>query len=172
MRAASNTVGSPTPQGGAARRAAPHGRRAGALRSPLAFARPSQSSRRSLRGRSPAGARAPPGGGLAAAAFAVLARSGRHRLGSDCPHRCQHRDRDEDQNLRRATPLPCARTGDLAVPPPAKVVPPGRSGSTVPRRVRGVQRSEHGVLVVSIDRLTPMLRMAAGTVPPVVQSSR
>jgi Nuclease-related domain len=39
-------------------------------------------------------------------------------------------------------------------------------------RARGVQRSEHGVLVVSIDHLTPMLRMAAGTVPPVVQSSR
>ena len=39
-------------------------------------------------------------------------------------------------------------------------------------RVRVVQRSEHGALVVSIDHLTPMLRMAAGTVPPVVQSSR
>jgi len=39
-------------------------------------------------------------------------------------------------------------------------------------RTRGVQRCEHDVLVVSIDRLTPMLRMAAGTVPPVVQSSR
>jgi hypothetical protein len=29
-----------------------------------------------------------------------------------------------------------------------------------------------GVLVVSIDHLTPMLRIAAGTVAPVVQSSR
>jgi hypothetical protein len=35
-----------------------------------------------------------------------------------------------------------------------------------------VQRCENDVLVVSIDRLTPMLRMAAGTVPPVFQSSR
>jgi hypothetical protein len=39
-------------------------------------------------------------------------------------------------------------------------------------RVRGVQRSEQGVLVVSIDHLTPMLKMAAGTVAPVAQSSR
>jgi hypothetical protein len=34
-------------------------------------------------------------------------------------------------------------------------------------RARGVQRSEHGVLVVSIDRLA-MLKVAAGTDPPVV----
>jgi Nuclease-related domain len=39
-------------------------------------------------------------------------------------------------------------------------------------RARGVQRCEQDVLVVSIDRLTPVLRIAAGTVPPVVQSSR
>jgi hypothetical protein len=39
-------------------------------------------------------------------------------------------------------------------------------------RVRGVQRREDDVLVVSIDRLTPMLRIAAGTVSSVVQSSR
>jgi len=39
-------------------------------------------------------------------------------------------------------------------------------------RVRGVQRCEDDVLVVSIDRLTPMLRIAAGAVPSVVQSSR
>jgi hypothetical protein len=39
-------------------------------------------------------------------------------------------------------------------------------------RARGVQRCEQDVLVVSIDRLTPILRSAAGTVPPVVQSSR
>jgi hypothetical protein len=35
---------------------------------------------------------------------------------------------------------------------------------------RGVQRCEDDVLVVSIDRLAPMLRMAARTVPSVVQS--
>jgi hypothetical protein len=39
-------------------------------------------------------------------------------------------------------------------------------------RVRGVQRYEHGVLVVSIDRLRQTLRVAAGAVPSVVQSSR
>jgi hypothetical protein len=39
-------------------------------------------------------------------------------------------------------------------------------------RVRGVQRCEDDVLVVSIDRLTPTLRIAAGAVPSVVQSSR
>jgi hypothetical protein len=39
-------------------------------------------------------------------------------------------------------------------------------------RVRGVQRCEGDVLVVSIDRLTPMLRIAAGAVPSVVQSNR
>jgi Nuclease-related domain len=38
-------------------------------------------------------------------------------------------------------------------------------------RVRGVQRCEQDVLVVSIDRLTPTLRIAAGTVPSVVQPS-
>jgi Nuclease-related domain len=37
---------------------------------------------------------------------------------------------------------------------------------------RGVQRREHDVLVVSIDRLAPMLKIAAGTVPLVVDSSR
>jgi hypothetical protein len=35
-------------------------------------------------------------------------------------------------------------------------------------RARGVQRREHDVLVVSIDRLAPMLKIAAGTVPLVV----
>jgi hypothetical protein len=39
-------------------------------------------------------------------------------------------------------------------------------------RTRGVQRCEHDVLVVSIDCLTPMLRIAAGTAPSGVQSSR
>jgi hypothetical protein len=38
-------------------------------------------------------------------------------------------------------------------------------------RVRGVRRCERGVLVVSIDRLTPTLRIAAGVAPSVVQSS-
>jgi len=63
--------------GGARRAAAPHGRRAGPLRRPLAFARPSQPGWRSLGGRGPARARAPPGGGLAAATLAALGRSGR-----------------------------------------------------------------------------------------------
>ena len=39
-------------------------------------------------------------------------------------------------------------------------------------RARGVHRREDDVLVVSLDRLTPMLRIAAGTDPSVVQSSR
>ena len=39
-------------------------------------------------------------------------------------------------------------------------------------RARGVQLCEDDVLVVSIDRLTPLLRIAAGTVSSVVQSSR
>jgi Nuclease-related domain len=38
-------------------------------------------------------------------------------------------------------------------------------------RARRVRRCEHDVLVVSIDRLTPVLRIAAGTVPSVVQFS-
>jgi hypothetical protein len=38
-------------------------------------------------------------------------------------------------------------------------------------RARGVQRCEHDVLVVSIDHLTPTLRIAAGAVPSVIQSS-
>jgi hypothetical protein len=33
-------------------------------------------------------------------------------------------------------------------------------------RVRGVERREHGVIVVSIDRLTPALRSAAGMIGP------
>jgi hypothetical protein len=39
-------------------------------------------------------------------------------------------------------------------------------------RARGVQRREDDVLVDSIDRLTPILRIAAGTVSSVVQSTR
>jgi Nuclease-related domain len=39
-------------------------------------------------------------------------------------------------------------------------------------RASGVQRCEHDVLVVSIDRLPPILRIAADTVPHVAQSSR
>jgi hypothetical protein len=119
--------------GSARRTAAPHGRRAGPLRSPLAVARPPQPGRRSVGGRSPAGARVPPGGGVATASLAGLARSGGHRLGGDRPDRRRHSDRDKDQHLRRASCRPGTRAGGMAVPPPAKVVPPRRSSSTVPR---------------------------------------
>jgi hypothetical protein len=39
-------------------------------------------------------------------------------------------------------------------------------------RARGVQRVEHDVLVVSIDRLTPALRSAAGALRPAIWSGR
>ena len=71
--------------GGARRAAAPRRGRAGSLRSALAFARWSQSSRRPLGGRGAARARPSPGGGVAAAALAALARPGRHRLRGDRP---------------------------------------------------------------------------------------
>ena len=89
------------------RAAAPHGRRAGAPRSALAFARESQSTRRRLGGRGAARARLPPGGGLEASALSAMARPGRHRLCGDRPHRRGDRDRDQNQELRRAPPRPC-----------------------------------------------------------------
>ena len=159
-------------RGGARRAAAPHGRRAGALRSPLAFARPSQSSRRSLRGRSPAGTRAPPGGGLAASAFPAVARPGDIDSVAIAPtgvgivietktrtYDRRHLARLHEQAawLSRRRRRWCCR---------------GALGVLCLVRARGVQRCEQDVLVVSIDRLTPILRSAAGTVPPVVQSSR
>ena len=61
------------------------------------------------------------GGGLAAAALAAVAGSGRHRLGGDRPDRDCGRDRDEDQNVRRSPSRSGARAGGVAVTTPAKV---------------------------------------------------
>ena len=151
---------------GAARRAAvPHGRRAGLLRSPLALARSSESGRCALGGRRPARAGTAPGGGLAASAFAAVAGSGRHRLGGDRAHRHCRRDRDEDQVVRPAPSRSGARAGGLAVTAPAKMGTQRRAWSLCLVRARGLERVEHDVVVVSIDRLTNVLRVAAGMGP-------
>jgi hypothetical protein len=68
----------------------------------------------------------------------------------------------KDQDLRRTSPRARAGAGGMAVPTQAMVVPPRRCGGSVSRPSRGVQRLEHDVLVVSIDRLTAALRTAAG----------
>ena len=113
---------------GRARRAAPGARRgARCPRSPLARARRSESRGCSLGGRRAAGTYAAAGRGLAAEALASMAGARRCRLGGDRPDRHCGRDRDEDQNLRRAPSRSSARADGLAVPTPAKVGPPRRS---------------------------------------------
>ena len=56
---------------------------------------------------------------------------------------------------------PCTRAGDMVVAASATMVSPRCARRAVPRRVRGVERVEEDVLVVSIDRLRPLLRAAA-----------
>jgi hypothetical protein len=77
-RRAARAGGRERGSGGARRAAAPQRGRAGALRSALAFARWSQSSRCPIGGRGAARARPSPGGGVAASALAAVARPGRH----------------------------------------------------------------------------------------------
>jgi hypothetical protein len=111
-----------------ARRNAPGARRGGwCPRSPLARARRSESRGGSLGGRRAACARAAAGRGLAAEAHASLAGTGRYRLSRDRPDRDCSRDRDEDQNLRRAPSRSSARAGGVAFTAPAKVGPQRRS---------------------------------------------
>jgi hypothetical protein len=106
---------------GARRAAAPGSRRAGPLRSALAFARSSQSSRRPLGGRGAARARLFRGGRVAASALAAVAGPGRHRLGGDRAHRHRRRNRDQDPHVRPAPSRSDARAGGLAVTAPAKM---------------------------------------------------
>ncbi len=107
--------------GDARRAAAPHRGRAGSLRSALAFARWSQSSRRRLGGRGAARARPSRGGGVATSALAAVAGSGRHRLGGDRAERDRHRDREQDQDVRRSPSRSGAGAGGVAVAAPAKM---------------------------------------------------
>ena len=138
--------------------------RAGSLRSALAFARWSQSSRRPLRGRGAARARPSPGGGV----FGTRCRG---RVGGDIDplaiapggiaiaiesktrtydpgHLARVREQAAWLSRRRRR---WARNGALGV---MCVV-----------RARGIERVEDDVLVVSIDRLTHVLRVAARTGP-------
>lgn len=147
---------------GARRAAAPHRGRAGCLRSALAFARWSRSSRRPLGGRGSARTRPSPGGGVAPSALAALARPGDIDSVAIAPtgiaatvetktrtydgrHLARVREQAAWLSRRRRR---WARNGALGV---MCVV-----------RVRRVERVEHDVLVVSMDRLTHVLRVAAG----------
>ena len=53
----------------------------------------------------------------------------------------------------------------MAVTAPANVDPHGALAVMCLARVRGVERAEDDVLVVSIDRLTHILRVAGGMGP-------
>ena len=134
----------------------------GSVFTPAAGSRSPVAAASVLGGRRPASAHAAWGGGLAAAAFAAVAGWGRHRLGGDLPNRNCGRDRDEDQDVRPVPSRSGARAGGLAVTTPAKVGRDGALGVMCLVRARGIERVEHDVLVVSIDRLTLVLRVAAG----------
>jgi hypothetical protein len=134
-------------------------------------ARPRPWPRRcSLGGRGEACARAAAGGGLAAAAFASLAGTGRHRLRGDCALRSCRRNRDEDQSLRRSPSRPRARRAVWLSRRRRRWCRHGALAVLCLVRARGVQRLEDDVLVASIDRLTLVLRSAVGAVVPAVRS--
>jgi hypothetical protein len=158
--------------GGARRPAAPHGRRAGPLRSPLACARSSQSSRRPLGGRGPARAnplqaegwrlrRSLPWQGRGDIDSVAIAPTG-VAVATETKTRSydvRHLARVHEQAvwLSRRRRRWCSH-GVLAV--------------LCLVRLRGVQRVEDDVLIVSIDRLMPAVRSAAGAVLPPLQSGR
>lgn len=110
-------------------------------------------------------ARPSPGRGVAASALAAVAWPGRHRLGGDRAHRHCCRDRDEDQNVRPPPSRSGAGAGGVVGAPPAPVVPARRRAGAVRRARPRVQRYEHDVLVVSIDRLELALRSATRMFP-------
>ena len=60
----------------------------------------------------------------------------------------------------------------MAVTAPAKMDTQRRPGVMCLVRARGVERVEDDVLVVSIDRLMPAVRSAAGAVLPPLRSGR
>jgi hypothetical protein len=94
--------------------------------------------RRTVRGRSPSGVRAPAGGGLAIAALAAVARAGRHRLASDRTQWSRGRHRDEDEDVQRQSSQPRTRAGGLAVSSSASVMPHRRGGDALfPEGPRG-----------------------------------
>ncbi len=151
---------------GVVRRRAPAGRdRPRALHPPLALARPSQPNRRAFRGRG--AARSP--GGLEAEGWRLrhsLVWQGRgRRLGSDRAVRDRDRDRDQDADLRSPSRDAGAGAGRVATTPPATVVSRRGTCCVVSRELHGVKRVEDDVLVVSIDRLAHILRVAAGVGP-------
>ena len=76
------------------------------------------------------------------------------------------RDRNEDSLVRAAPSRSGARAGGLAVTTPAKVGLQGALGVVCIVRARGIERVEHGELVVSVDRLAHVLRVAAVMHPP------
>ena len=142
--------------------------RARVLRSPLALARAAQSSRRSLEGRGAARARTPRGGGLAPSALLDVAWPGRHRLGGNRSHRRRDCDRDENADVRRVViSLGCVSRRRGCHGRRRRWARNGALGIMCLVRVRGVERVEHDVLVVSIDRLTHVLRAAARPAPDV-----
>ena len=109
---------------------------------------------------------AAPGRGVAAAPLAALSGTWRHR---------QRRDRPDRDRLRASNPRPEPSTPTtwptparwrLALPPPAALVPRRRAGGPVRRRRdEAWSGSRTHVLIVSLDRLLPALRVRAGTSP-------
>ena len=129
-----------------------------ALRPPLAVAREAQRCGCSLGDRGAALAHGARGGGVAAAALAAVARPGGHRLPGNRadPNRVRHRDQDEELDYRHL-----ARVHEQAVWLSRRRRRWCRRGALPVLclvRARGVERVEQNVLVVSIDRLLPVLR--------------
>ena len=155
-RRAARAGGRERGSGGARRAADPHGRRVGLLRSALAFAGWSQSSRRPIGGRGAARARPSRGGGVAASAFAAVARPGRHRLGGDRADG----DRGRDRFLPRGAPLvgfPTANGPGVHVHLTCSEMDGTHVGTTY--RLGGLRKSPHG----KPARQLPLLaRVAAG----------
>ena len=89
-----------------------------------------------------------------------LAGAGRHRLGGDRPHRRRGRDRDEDQDVRPAPPRWVRDQAVWLTRRRRRWARNGALGVMCLVRARGVERVDEDVLVVSIDRLTHVLRAA------------
>ena len=89
--------------------------------------------RRALGGLGAARARSASGGGLAASALAALAGRWRHRFRGDRANRGRRCHRDEDEDLREASPRPRARPGGVAVATLAKMVTQRCAWRHVPR---------------------------------------